>query len=204
VGARTETKRTADKSPDLATDGDGDANRGAGYDMADDVRHDLLAYDMGAPHLDAPIRPITGGEDTAVKSVRAFLCAVLVTGMPVLAGCMTTLGLQSDGTYILESHEEQASCDVLYKDIWGRIQLIKTLPAKAIAEQATPPPTASRLFGRWFDTSSKGLKAVAEFDRERAHVYALQRTMREKKCVNVDVDLEIAEATAEMARIRQN
>ena len=51
---------------------------------------------------------------------------------------MGSLGLQTDGTYLLERHEEQASCDALYKNIWGRIQLIKGLPAKAKAEQAAP------------------------------------------------------------------
>jgi hypothetical protein len=139
-----------------------------------------------------------------VKSVRAVLSIVLLAGVHQLMGCMSSLGLQPDGRYLLERHEQQATCDALYKNLWGRIQLIKGLPAKAMAEQATPPPTAFSLFGRWLGGSNKGLKAVAEYDRERAHAYALQRAMREKKCVNVNVDLELAEATAEMARIRQN
>jgi hypothetical protein len=113
------------------------------------------------------------------------------------------VGLQSDGTYLLERSEGQASCETLYKSLWGHIQVIKSLPAKAIAEQSAPPPTAFSLLGRWVG-SDKGLKAVEDYDRERAHAYALQRAMREKKCVNVDVDLEIAQAAAEMARIRQN
>jgi len=117
---------------------------------------------------------------------------------------MSTLGLQTDGTYHLERQEESASCEQLYKNIWGRIQLLKGLPAKAMAEQATPAPTASLLFGRWFKGSTSGLAAVEEYDRERAHTYALQRAMREKKCVSVDVDLELAEVTAEMAKIRRN
>jgi hypothetical protein len=158
---------------------------------------------MGAPHLAAPIAAITLRLQAAVKSVRVVLCVVLLAAVHQLMGCMGSLGLQSDGSYLLERHEQQASCDALYKDIWGRIQLIKGLPAKAMAEQATPPPTASQMFGRWFG-GSKGLKAVEEYDRERAHTYALQRTMREKKCVNVDVDLEIADAAAQIARIRQN
>jgi hypothetical protein len=58
------------------------------------------------------------------------------------------------------------------------------------------------LFGRWFGGPDKGLKAVEEYDRERDHTYALQRVMREKKCVNVDVDLELSEASVEMSRIR--
>jgi hypothetical protein len=140
-----------------------------------------------------------------VKAVRTILCVMLLAGVHQLAGCMGSLaGMQSDGSYLLERHEEQGTCDALYKSIWGRIQLIKSLPGKAVAEQATPPPTASLMFGRWMGGSSQGLKAVEEYDRERAHAYAIQRTMREKKCVPVDVDREIAEAAAEMARIRQN
>ena len=145
---------------------------------------------------------ITSRGGAAVKSVRMVLGAVLLAGL--LAGCMGSLGMQSDGSYLLERHEQNATCDVLYKEIWGRIQLIKGLPAKAMAEQAAPPPTASLLFGRWFGGSEKGLKAVEDYDRERAHTYALQRAMREKKCVNVDVDLELAEVTTEMSRIRRN
>jgi hypothetical protein len=164
---------------------------------------DMIA-DMGAPQLAASMAAITFRGGAAVKSVRVVLCAVLVAAVHGLGGCMGSLGLQSDGTYLLERQEQQQSCDTLYKDIWGRIQLIKGLPAKAMAEQAAPPPTASLLFGRFFGGAEKGLKAVEEYDRERAHTFALQRLMREKKCVNVDVDLELAEVTAEMSRIRRN
>src|SRR5262245_44283857 len=159
--------------------------------------------DMGAPQFGAPMAAITFRGRAAVKSVRMVLCAVLLGATHGLGACGGSLGLQSDGTYLLERQERDASCDTLYKDIWGRIQLIKGLPAKAAAEQATPPPTASLLFGRFF-SSDKGLKAVEEYDRERAHAYALERVMREKKCVNVDVDLELAGAASEMARIRRN
>jgi hypothetical protein len=122
-----------------------------------------------------------------------------------LGGCMSSLGLQTDGSYLLERHEAQSSCDGLYKAIWGRIQLIKGLPAKAKAEQSEPPPTASLAFGRLFggSGSTKGLKAVQEYDREIAHTYALQRVMREKNCVHVDVDLELREVSAQMDEIRK-
>jgi hypothetical protein len=145
---------------------------------------------------------ITVGERAAVKSVRVVVGIVLLAA--ALVGCMSSLGLQTDGTYLLERHEAQASCDALYKAIWGRIQLIKGLPAKAKVEEAAPPPTASLLFGRMFGGSDKGLKAVEEYDRERAHTHALQRVMREKKCVAVDVDLELREVDAEMASIRRS
>jgi hypothetical protein len=48
------------------------------------------------------------------------------------------------------------------------------------------------------------LDAVAQYDRERAHAYALRRTMIEKKCIEVDLDAELAEVSVEMARIRPN
>jgi len=136
--------------------------------------------------------------------VRKVVGIGLLAGL-ALGGCISSLGLQTDGTYLLERHEEQASCDGLYKAIWGRIQLIKGLPAKAKAERAEPPPTASLAFGRWFggSGSTKGLKTVQEYDRELAHTQALQRVMREKKCVAVDVDLELREVNAEIEQIRK-
>jgi hypothetical protein len=160
---------------------------------------------MATPYFRASMSVFTLWRRWAgVKTVRAVLTIVLLAGAHQLTGCVGSLGMQSDGTYLLESSEEQATCDSLYKSLWGRIQLIRELPAKAKAERAAPPPTASSLLGRWLDSSGKGLKAVEDYDRELAHAYALQRTMRQKKCVNVDVDLEIAQAAAEMARIRQN
>jgi hypothetical protein len=114
------------------------------------------------------------------------------------------VGFQSDGSYLLEQNEINANCNALYKSIWGRIQLLKGLPGKAQAEQATAPPTASSFFGRLFGGPNKGLSAVAEYTRERAHVTSLQRTMVEKKCVDVDVTGELAQADAEIDRLRQN
>jgi hypothetical protein len=173
--------------------------QGKVQDKAQDV-----AQDMGAPQLGAPMAAISFWGGAAVKSVRMVLFVVLLAGLHQLGGCGGTLGLQSDGSYLLERHEHDSSCDTLYKEIWGRVQVIKGLPAKAMAEQAAPPPTAFLLFGRWFGGADQGLKAIEEYDRERAHAYALQRLMREKKCVSVDLDLELAEVAAEMARIRRN
>jgi hypothetical protein len=161
--------------------------------------------DTATPQFRGSLSAVTLWRQWAgVKSVRAVLTVMLLAGMHQLAGCMSALGLQTDGTYLLEQSEEQASCDALQKSLWGRIQLINELPAKAKAEQAAPPPTASSLLGRWLGSNSKGLKAVEDYDRERAHAYALQRAMRQKRCPPIDVDREIAAAAAEMARIRQN
>jgi hypothetical protein len=112
-------------------------------------------------------------------------------------------GFQSDGSYILESSEQKADCSGLYKNIWGHIEVIKGLPARARLEQEAAPPTASSFFGRLFGGPDKGLASVAEYNRERAHVAALQRTMVEKKCLEVDVAGELAQSDAEMARLRQ-
>jgi hypothetical protein len=122
-----------------------------------------------------------------------------------LSGCAAvSVGLQTDGRYVLERNEQSADCQSLHKNIWGRIQILKGLPEKARAEQQTAPPTASSLFGRWFGGPNKGLAAIQQYDRERAHVNALQRTMIDKKCVAVPLDTELVEADAEIARIRAN
>jgi hypothetical protein len=165
---------------------------------------DMLLPDMAAPHFVAPMAAVTlRRRQVGVKSVRALLSIVLLAAMP-LAGCVGPLGLQTDGSYLLERDEQEASCDSLTKSLSGRIQLINSLPARARAEQAAPPPTASSALGRWLGGTHKGLKAVEDYDRELAHAYALQRTLREKRCPSIDVDREVAQAAAEMARIRQN
>jgi hypothetical protein len=152
----------------------------------------------------APLR-ITFGLEARVKPVRIIGWTVLLLAASQALGCAAArVGLQTDGSYVLERSEQSADCQSLHKNIWGRIEVIKGLPAKARAEQQTVPSTAFSLFGRLFGGGGKGLDAVAQYDRERAHVYALQRAMIEKKCIAVDVDGEIAQASAEMARLRQN
>jgi hypothetical protein len=157
------------------------------------------------PYFSAPLAAITLRRQATVKSVRIIRCLVLLAGALCLWSCASArVGLQGDGNYLLERSEQSADCQGLYKNIWGRIQILKGLPAKAKIEQATPPPTASSLFGRLFSGPSKGLDAVAEYNRERAHAYAVQRAMNEKKCVTVDLDRELAEVDLEMAQIRKN
>jgi hypothetical protein len=161
--------------------------------------------DIRVPYFSAPLASITPRRQAAVKSVRIIRCLVLLAGALGLWSCAAAkVGLQGDGSYILERSEQSADCQGLYKNIWGRIQVLKGLPAKAKIEQATPPATASSLFGRLFGGPSKGLDAVTEYNRERAHAYAVQRTMAEKKCVAVDLDRELAEVDLEMAQVRKN
>lgn len=164
------------------------------------------AADIRLPYFGACIGANFLRRGVPVKSVRIInRVAVLLVGVPIVWGCASALvGLQSDGKYILERNEQSAGCEALYKSIWGRIELMKTLPDKARKEQQDPPPTASLLFGRWFSGPNKGLAAVQEYNRERAHAYALQRTMNERKCVTVELDRELAEVNTEMAKVRGN
>ncbi|MET0192999.1 MAG: hypothetical protein ABW200_06465 [Hyphomicrobiaceae bacterium] len=114
------------------------------------------------------------------------------------------LGLQKDGTYILEANEQSLDCDRLYKALWGRVQNMKTMPAKAKAELDQAPPTAFLALGRIFGGQSKGLATIAEYDRESAHVGALHRTMTEKNCsIRLDLERELGETESAMSQLRQ-
>ena len=155
------------------------------------------------PYFGPPIAAITLGQRAVVKSVRVINCSLLALSLLLLWSCASArVGFQSDGSYILERGEQSADCQALHKNIWSRMELIRRLPLKAKNEQAAVAPTASSLFGRWFGGPNKGLSAIQEYNRERAHVYALQRTMVEKKCVAIDVDAELAQTNAEMAQFR--
>lgn len=157
------------------------------------------------PHFDVSFTPITLAQRADVKSVRIILCFVLLLTAAHVEGCASArFGFQTDGTYVLERGEQSADCQVLHKNILGRIQILKGLPAKAAAERQAAPPTASSFFGRFFGGPNKGLAAVQEYDRERAHTRALQRTMVEKKCIAVPLDSELADVDADMAKIRSN
>lgn len=164
----------------------------------------LQRADIGVPYSSAPLTGITLGQRAVVKSVRSIHWLLLPVAAALLWGCASSsVGLQSNGSYVLERGEQAADCQALHKNIWGRIQVLKGLPAKAKAERDSVPTTTSSLFGRWFGGPNKGLSAIQEYNRERAHVYALRRTMVEKKCVDVDVDAELAAVDADMRRFSQ-
>ena len=159
--------------------------------------------DIGVPHFSASLTVITLGQRAVVKSVRPNHW-LLPAALLLLWGCAAArVGFQSDGSYVLERSEQSADCQALNKIIWGRMQVLKELPVKAKAERDSAPATTSSLFGRWFGGPNRGLSAIQEYNRERAHVYALRRTMVEKKCIEVDVDAELSQVDAEMRRFRQ-
>ena len=127
------------------------------------------------------------------------------SSLALLSSCASVpLGLQKDGTYILEANEQSLDCDRLYKAIWGRVQNMKALPAKAKAELDQAPPTAFLALGRIFGGQNKGLATIAEYDRESAHVGALHRAMTEKRCPNrLDLEQELGETESAMSQLRQ-
>jgi hypothetical protein len=110
--------------------------------------------------------------------------------------------LQKDGTYNLESSEQTLDCQRLSNNIWGRLQVLKALPAKAKAERAAAAPTAVQALGRWFGGSTKGLASLEEYDRERAHARSLHRTLIGKGCPPLDIERELAATDAEIAEYR--
>lgn len=121
-----------------------------------------------------------------------------------LTGCAGTplVGYQKDGSYVLERSEHGLDCLRLSQNLWGRIELLKAMPAKAKAEQDASPPNAMLAMGRWFGGPGKGLKAVADYDREHAHALALHGAMAQKRCLTHDIERELAETDSAMAKYR--
>lgn len=120
-----------------------------------------------------------------------------------LAGCGASTGFQKDGSYILEKGEGAMDCNRLANSLWGHMQIAKALPAKATKERANAAPTAALALGRLFG-ANKGLAAVAEYDRERAHIRSLHRALIQKGCPPVDAEKELAESDAAIAELRKN
>ena len=133
---------------------------------------------------------------------RAALHAVLLA-CTLAAGCASaSIGLQKDGTYTLDSSEQTLDCGRLSNNIWGRLQVLKSLPAKAKVEREAAAPTAVQAVGRWFGGSTKGLASLEEYDRERAHVRSLHRTYIGKGCPPLDIESELAATDAAIAEYR--
>ena len=146
------------------------------------------------------VRPSDRG--TERRFLRARL-AIAFFACSLAAGCSTaSIGLQKDGTYNLDSSEQTLDCQRLSNNIWGRLQLLKSLPAKAKAEREAAAPTAVQAFGRWFGGSTKGLASLEEYDRERAHARSLHRTLIGKGCPPLDIERELAATDAEIAQYR--
>ena len=148
--------------------------------------------------------PVVRPSDRGIA--RCFLRARLLVAFfacALAAGCSTaSIGLQKDGTYNLESGEQTLDCQRLSNNIWGRLQVLKALPAKANAERAAAAPTAVQALGRWFGGSTKGLASLEEYDRERAHARSLHRTLIGKGCPPLDIERELAATDAEIAEYR--
>lgn len=138
-----------------------------------------------------------------MRSIRcAGLGAALLAGA-MAAGCASSsVGLQKDGTYILDSAEQSLDCQRLSNSVWGRLQVLRSLPERARAEREAAAPTAVQAVGRWFGSSGKSPVALAEYDRERAHLRSLHRTLISKGCPPVDIERELAQTDTAIAEYR--
>ncbi len=132
------------------------------------------------------------------KALPVSLCALLL----LAAGCATKVGLQSDGSYILDRAEQGMDCQRLSNSIWGRLQVLRALPDRAKSERAAAAPTAAQAIGRMFGPGSD-LPSLKEYDRERAHVRSLHRTLLEKGCPPLDIERELAATDAAIAEQRK-
>jgi hypothetical protein len=147
-----------------------------------------------------------GRRNVGAASVHRAAVQILLAGsLWQLSACAgaAPVGLQIDGSYHLDKGEQALACDRLYKTVWGHVEVMKGLPARAKAEQEAAPPTAWLAFGRIFSSSDKGLSAFDDYNRERAHTQALHRAMKEKGCILLDLDRELAQIDAAMTDLRK-
>jgi hypothetical protein len=158
---------------------------------------------MRVPHFAVSILSNTIRQRARVKSVSNLGYTALVWGLLALAGCASTIvGLQTDGTYILEKNEHTQSCDAMGRSFAERVEILKLLPETAKAERESVPQTAVSMLSRWMSSGKQGLAAIEQYDTERAHAHALQRAMHDRQCPPVDLDRDLAEADARIASIR--
>jgi hypothetical protein len=137
--------------------------------------------------------------------VRLTTLAVLIACAPGLEACGGAhLGFQKDGSYVLTTAEQGMACDRLYKDIWGRIQLIKAMPERVQTERKQVSKTAVQAWWRVFGDTGKSETVFKDFDRERTRVEALYASMQEKKCMAVDLERELGPTIVEMEALRQS
>jgi hypothetical protein len=132
-------------------------------------------------------------------ALRGLSCVLLLAA----SGCAGKVGLQSDGTYILDKGEQGMDCARLSNSLWGRLQVLKAMPDKISSERAAAAPTALQALGRMFGGSSQGLQSLKEYDRERAHVRSMHRLLIEKGCMPIDVERELVATDAAVAAYRK-
>jgi hypothetical protein len=148
------------------------------------------------------VRPSDRGTARYALHLCLDIALAMLAGVAA-AGCTSaSIGLQKDGTYNLESSEQTMDCARLSNSIWGRLQVLKALPAKAKTERDATAPTAVQAFSRWFGGSNKGLASLEEYDRERAHIRSLHRVLIGKGCPPVDIERELAATDAEISQYR--
>jgi hypothetical protein len=178
--------------------------------------HGRAPKGLVAPQFRTTRAGVLQAEFDAMRCVGSGLLSGRIAGWPILVGLALALtlvvsgcagvsvGLQENGTYKLESSEATLDCDKLYKNIWGRIQLVKGMPERARKELQQTPSTAFLAMGRIFGGQNKGLATIDEYDREIAHIGALHQVMLEKRCPSLNLERELADTESAMSELRRN
>jgi hypothetical protein len=102
-------------------------------------------------------------------------------------------GYQADGTYALDVREMGLDCEGLRGEMRAGVARIKALPARLEAERAGPADTLAKFLGRAFADAPPAPATVAEYDRERARLAALNARLVTRECAPLDLAAEIAE-----------
>jgi hypothetical protein len=146
--------------------------------------------------------PRSANQGRARRSWRLLAHALASAVTVGVAACSSSVGLQKDGTYGLDGAEKAMDCQRIANSIWGRLQVLQALPERAKAEKAAAAPTAALAFGRLFG-ANKGLVALSDYDRERAHARSLHKASTDKGCPPIDVERELAATDAAIAEYRK-
>ncbi len=127
-----------------------------------------------------------------------------------LLGCSTLTdvagvpraGYQPTGSYVLSADDQRLDCRRLRERSESLLDQLKALPMRAAAEIKEAPATMALFVGRVMGDSDTGVAAVAEFDKGRAEVAALNEARAQKGCGTVDLEAELSGANAEIATLK--
>lgn len=126
-------------------------------------------------------------------SRRAFipLCALAA----VLGGCAASVpdlegaprsGYQRDGTYVLSAQEQGLGCRQLQERSLGLREQMQALSTRAVEQMQQLPSTIAAAWGRLVGSPGNGVPAVAEYNEARAESAALDATLTQKGCAQID------------------
>jgi hypothetical protein len=122
---------------------------------------------------------------TIVPACALALMLSACASMQDLAG-VEHPGYQKDGTYVLSSQEQGLGCRALEERSKGLQQEMKELSERAVHEMQQVPHTIANAWGRLVGSPDEGVPAVAQYNEARAESAALNATLAQKGCSEMD------------------